>query len=74
MKSEILLHIKEELDDGQRQQLMLALGNRPGYMEPHLHSVKEHMMFVAYDPEQLCPHDLVAMAEESGVHATTIEF
>ena len=74
MSCDILLHIEEDLDDTQRQDLMASLGNRPGYLEPRLHSVKKHMMFVAYDPEALCPHDLVAMANESGVHASAIEF
>jgi hypothetical protein len=73
MISELLLHVDEELTEAEQADLLLSMGNRPGAIEPHLHSEKSHLMFVAYDTEDLCPHDLVEMAQEGGVHAQVIE-
>lgn len=73
MTTEILMHVNEDMTPEEQRQFLLAYGNRPGGMEAHLHSQREHFMFVAYDPDELCPHDLVAIAEESGVHAQVID-
>ncbi len=73
MTAEILMHVNEEMSAEQQREFLLSFGNKPGGPEPHLHSAREHFMFVAYDPEELCPHDLVAIAEESGVHAQLID-
>jgi hypothetical protein len=73
MASEILMHIDEDLTPAQQEELLRSLGNRPEGMHAHLHSQKPHMMFVAFDPEELCPHELVEIAQESGVHAQVID-
>ena len=73
MTTEILMHIDEDMSAEQQRDFLLNFGNKPGGLEPHLHSEREHLMFVAYDPEELCPHDLVAIAEETGVHAQVID-
>lgn len=73
MNSETLLHINEDLSDSQRSDLLASLGNRTGYREAHLHSNNPHFMFVAFDPEELCPHDLVDIAAENGLHAQVVD-
>lgn len=73
MQSEILMHFDEDMTPEQQHDLLLNFGNRPGGLEAHHHSKRDHFMFVAYDPEELCPHDLVAIAEESGIHAQVID-
>lgn len=73
MAREILMHINEELSATQQEELLKYFGNKPGGMHAHLQAQKPHLMFVAYDPEELCPHDLVSVAEEAGVHATLID-
>ena len=73
MTSEILMHINEELSAEQQHELLLSLGNRPNGIHAEHHATKPHLMFVAFDPEEVCPHDLVAMAAESGVHAQVID-
>lgn len=73
MTAEILMHINEDLTEEQQNELLRSFGNRPEGMHAHLHSKRPHMLFVAYDSEELCPHDLVAIAEESGVHAQVID-
>ena len=73
MTSEILLHIDEDLTAAQQEALLISFGNRADGMHAHLHAQKPHMLFVAYDPLELCPHDLVEIAAESGVHAQVID-
>lgn len=73
MTAEILMHIDENLSEAQQQELLKSFGNRSEGMHAHLQAQKPHLMFVAYDPEELCPHDLVEIAAESGVHAQVID-
>jgi len=73
MTAEVLMHIDEELSADQQRELLLAFGNRQEGIHAHMHSSKPHMMFVAYNPEEMCPHDLVEIAGESGVHAQVID-
>lgn len=73
MTSEILMHIDEELSAEQRDNLLLSFGNRDGGIRAHLQTQQPHMLFVAYDAEELCPHDLVEIAGESGLHVQLID-
>ena len=73
MTSEILMHIEEDLTAAQQEELLKSFGNRSEGVHAHLHAQKPHMLFVAFDPEELCPHDLVDIARESGVHAQVID-
>ncbi len=73
MTTEILMHIDEDLTEEQQRELLLSFGNREDGMHAHLHAQKPHLMFVAYNPEELRPHDLVGIAAESGVHAQVID-
>jgi hypothetical protein len=73
MTSEILMHIDEDLTLAQQEELLKSFGNTAQGMHAHLHSEKPHMMFVAFDPDELCPHELVEIAKESGVHAQVID-
>jgi hypothetical protein len=73
MTSETMLHIDESLDPAQRAELLAWLGNRPEGLQPRVQSGREHLLFVAYNPEEMCPHDLVAIADERGLHARLID-
>lgn len=73
MTNEILMHFNEELSEEQKRELLLSLGNQEHGLHAAHQAKTPHMIFVAYDPEELCPHDLVAMAAESGVHAQVID-
>ncbi len=74
MTTETLLHIDESLSATERDELLRWLGNRPEGIHPHLQTERRHLMFVAYNPEEMCPHDLVAIAGERGLHAHVIDF
>lgn len=73
MVSEILMHIDEDLNESQMQELLAAMGNSEHGLRPHLHAEQPHMLFVAYDRDRMMPHDLVDIAAQRGVHAQLIE-
>ena len=73
MIMETLIHIDEDLSAEQQRELLASVGNsETGMSAPH-HSTKEHLMFVAYDSELMAPHDIAAIAEQSGYHAQLID-
>lgn len=73
MASETLLHIDESLNGNQREELLAWLGNRPEGLHARMQSDKDHLLFVAFNPEEMCPHDLVAIVNERGLHAHLID-
>lgn len=74
MTTETLLHIDETLSTTERDELLRWFGNSANGIHPHVQTEKHHLMFVAYNPEEMCPHDLVVIAGERGVHAHVIDF
>lgn len=74
MTTETLLRIDENLSDTEREELLRWFGNRPEGMHPHMQTARHRLMFVAYNPDEMCPHDLVAIAGERGLHAHVIDF
>ncbi len=73
MISETMIHINEMLSDEQRSELLSYLGNRPGAIEARHHAANPHLLFVAYDPDESCPRDLVEVIEERGLHAHVVD-
>ncbi len=73
MIMETLLHIDEELSAQQRRELLASVGNSETGLYAAHHSTKEHLMFVAYDSERMAPHDIAAIAAQSGYHAQIID-
>ncbi len=73
MISETLIHIDEKLSAQQRQELLSYLGNREGAIEARHSTDNPHLLFVAYDPDESCPRDLVEVIEERGLHAHVID-
>jgi len=74
MNCETLLHIDEALDSGARLELLTALGNPPGGLQARHQTEKPHLLFVAYDHDTVCPHDLVEFAGSHGFHAHLVDF
>lgn len=73
MISETMIHINETLSDEQRSELLSYLGNRPGAIEARHNAANPHLLFVAYDPDESCPRDLVEVIEERGLHAHVVD-
>ena len=73
MIMETLLHIDEELSSQQQRELLAAIGNSDTGLYASHHSTRQHLMFVAYDTQRMAPHDIAAIAEQSGYHAQLID-
>ncbi|HEY0634913.1 MAG TPA: hypothetical protein VGE00_05985 [Gammaproteobacteria bacterium] len=73
MISETLIHINETLSEQQRLELLRYLGNRDEAIHAHHHTEDPHLLFVAYDPDESCPRDLVEIIKEQGLHAQVID-
>ena len=73
MIMETLLHIDEALTTEQQRALLTSIGNSETGVHAAHHSTKEHLMFVAYDTQRMAPHDIAAIAEQSGYHAQLID-
>ena len=73
MITETLLHINEELSPLQQRELLASIGNSETGLYASHHSTKDHLIFVAFDSQRLAPHDIAAIAEQSGYHAQLID-
>jgi len=73
MKSETLLHIAERLDESERRDLLTALGNPPNGEHADHQSSRPQLLFVAYDHDSVCPHDLIGFAADQGYHARLVD-
>ncbi len=73
MIMETLLHIDEKLSEQQQRQLLDSIGNSETGLYASHHSTKDHLMFVAYDSQRMAPHDIAAIAEQSGYHAQLVD-
>jgi hypothetical protein len=74
MLTETLLHIDEDLSAEQQRQLLAAIGNDETGLHAAHHSIRNHLLFVAYDSQTMAPHDIAAIAVQSGYHAQLIDF
>jgi len=73
MISETMIHINETLSEPQRDELLMYLGNQKGRIEARHHADNPHLLFVAYDPDETCPRDLVEVVSERGYHAHVVD-
>lgn len=73
MIMETLLHIDEDLSPAQQRELLTSIGNSDTGIHASHHSSKSHLMFVAYDSQHMSPHDIAAVAAQSGYHAQLVD-
>jgi hypothetical protein len=73
MISETMIHITEDLSEEQSSELLLSLGNRQGTLEARHHADNPHLLFVAFDTDEYCPHDLVEIVKENGLNAHLVD-
>lgn len=73
MISETLIHISENLNSEQSSELLLSLGNREGSIQARHHADNPHLLFVAFDTDEFCPHDLIEIVKERGLTAHLVD-
>ncbi len=70
--ADTLIHIDETLDAGTREAIEAELRDVPGVISSHFSPDKEHMLLVAFDPEDVRSSDLLRRVRNHGYHAALI--
>ncbi len=74
MTIEILMHIDERLNEQQKRDLLLYMGNRRDGLEARFRSTHPHLLFVAYEPRRTRPRELLNITSRAGYHARLVSF
>jgi len=69
---EIVVHITEELNEDQRDNLTSALDNSTGIMNAEFCPLRYHLMLVRYDTEAFSSQDVLRSITSQNVHAQLI--
>jgi hypothetical protein len=56
---ELVVHVSGQLDDKQRNNLVVALGNTKGIVSAEFCHLRDHLMLVRYDRDQYSSQDVV---------------
>ena len=71
-RSDVVIHIDENLDDGDIRDLELDLAGLDGVYSACVHERARHLMLVDYDPEDVKAQELLTRVSAHGVHAELI--
>ena len=71
-RSDVVIHIDEDLDDLHIRDLEIDLAGVDGVYSACVHERARHLMLVDYDPEDVKAHDLLSRVAAHGVHAELI--
>ncbi len=70
--SDIVIHIRETLDDRRLHRLERELGNELGVLSACCHEKTPHLMVVDFDADAVRPSDIVHSVRSRGLHAEMI--
>jgi hypothetical protein len=73
MSGDVMLHIKQALNAGQRQSLLEHLKNSLHVAGDVHASRKPHLLFVPVDPTKASPHSVLAAVRERGYDARLVD-
>ena len=73
MTIETLIHINEALNEHQKRNLLISLGNRRGGLESRFESCHPNLLFVAYDTNRTRPHELLKITSRAGYRARLVD-
>lgn len=71
-RTDVVIHIDENLDDTHIHTLERDLGDLTGVYSACVNDKARHLMLVDYDPEGIRAQDLLHHIQGSGVHAELI--
>ena len=71
-RTDILIHIGENLDDSNIHQLEKQISFEPGIYSACINEKARHLMLVDYDPETVHATDILYQVKQSGLHAELI--
>jgi len=70
--SDIMIHIEQVLSTEARSSLEERVRQIDGVIAPRFNPGKEHLMLVAFDPDQTGPADLLGAVKASGYAAQLV--
>ncbi len=70
--TDIIIHIKETLNDAARNDLENSLRKVDGVVSPRFNAGKEHLFMVAFDPDRIKATDLLVKTRAAGYTAQLI--
>ena len=68
----VIVHIDENLDSGNREQLLQKIEGLDGVLSADLQDKRPHLMIVDYNPKQTKSLDVLSGVQDSGVHAQLV--
>jgi hypothetical protein len=69
---EVLVHVSENLEDGQRSNLVDALEKEDGIVSAEFCPLRYHLLLVRYDRDMYSSQDMLARVKSQNIHATLI--
>jgi hypothetical protein len=69
---EIVVHVSENLEDGQRSSLVAALEKLEGLVSAEFCPLRYHLMLVRYDRDMYSSQDVLASVKSQNIHAKLI--
>ena len=69
---EIVVHVSENLDDAQRNNLVVALERKEGVMSAEFCPLRYHLILVRYDRDQYSSQDVLNAVKDQKLQARLI--
>lgn len=70
--ADTMIHVDEALNVSERERIVDTIRKIPGVIAPRFNAGKDHMLFVAFDPEGTKSTDLLENVKRLGYHAELI--
>ena len=71
-RTDILIHINENLDDTNIHELEKQISFEPGIYSACVNEKTRHLMLVDYDPDTVHAADILYQVKQNGLHAELI--
>lgn len=71
-RTDILIHIGENLDDTNIHELEKQISFEPGIYSACVNEKARHLMLVDYDPDTVHATDILSQVKQNGLHAELV--
>jgi hypothetical protein len=71
-KTNVVVHIDENLDDQRIREIERLIGSQPGVVSACVNENARHLLVVDYDPTGIQSSDILARVRDNGVHAELV--
>ncbi len=71
-KTNVVVHIDENLDDQRIREIERLIGAQPGVVSACVNENARHLLVVDYDPTGIQSSEILARVRDNGVHAELV--